>query len=96
VIGRGYEESRHRLHSFRASLGGLRRRARSARPVGASEKLILIDSLAIMLAIVIPVILATIGFASHAPVPKPVSFAIVQTRRIGSRIRLKLVTDQDV
>jgi cytochrome o ubiquinol oxidase subunit 2 len=32
-------------------------------PVGASEKLILIDSLAIMLAIVVPVILATIGFA---------------------------------
>jgi cytochrome o ubiquinol oxidase subunit II len=32
-------------------------------PVGASEKLILFDSLAIMLAIVVPVILATIGFA---------------------------------
>jgi cytochrome o ubiquinol oxidase subunit 2 len=32
-------------------------------PVGASEKLILIDSVAIMLAIVVPVILATIGFA---------------------------------
>ena len=32
-------------------------------PVGASEKLILIDSLAIMLAIVVPVILAIIGFA---------------------------------
>ena len=32
-------------------------------PVGASEKLILIDSLSIMLAIVVPVILATIGFA---------------------------------
>jgi cytochrome o ubiquinol oxidase subunit 2 len=32
-------------------------------PVGASEKVILIDSLAIMLAIVVPVILATIGFA---------------------------------
>ncbi|HVJ44011.1 MAG TPA: ubiquinol oxidase subunit II [Dongiaceae bacterium] len=32
-------------------------------PVGAAEKLILIDSLAIMLAIVVPVILATIGFA---------------------------------
>jgi cytochrome o ubiquinol oxidase subunit 2 len=32
-------------------------------PVGSSEKLILIDSLAIMLAIVIPLILATIGFA---------------------------------
>ena len=32
-------------------------------PVGASEKLILIDLLAIMLAIVIPVILATVGFA---------------------------------
>jgi cytochrome o ubiquinol oxidase subunit II len=32
-------------------------------PVGASEKLILIDSLAIMLAIVLPVIVATIGFA---------------------------------
>ena len=32
-------------------------------PVGASEKLILIDSLAIMLAIVVPVILATFGFA---------------------------------
>ncbi|MBA2587008.1 MAG: ubiquinol oxidase subunit II [Alphaproteobacteria bacterium] len=32
-------------------------------PVGASEKLILLDSLAIMLAIVVPVILATIGFA---------------------------------
>jgi cytochrome o ubiquinol oxidase subunit 2 len=31
--------------------------------VGAAEKLILLDSLAIMLAIVIPVILATIGFA---------------------------------
>ena len=32
-------------------------------PVGASEELILADSLAIMLAIVVPVILATIGFA---------------------------------
>jgi cytochrome o ubiquinol oxidase subunit 2 len=32
-------------------------------PVGASEKLILLDSLAIMLAIVVPVIIATIGFA---------------------------------
>jgi cytochrome o ubiquinol oxidase subunit 2 len=32
-------------------------------PVGASEKLILIDSLTVMLAIVVPVILATIGFA---------------------------------
>jgi cytochrome o ubiquinol oxidase subunit II len=32
-------------------------------PVGAAERLILFDSLAIMLAIVIPVILATIGFA---------------------------------
>src|SRR3981081_1029889 len=32
-------------------------------PVGASEKLILIDSVAIMLAIVVPVILATVGFA---------------------------------
>jgi cytochrome o ubiquinol oxidase subunit 2 len=32
-------------------------------PVGASEKLILFDSLAIMLAIVVPVIFATIGFA---------------------------------
>jgi cytochrome o ubiquinol oxidase subunit 2 len=32
-------------------------------PVGASEKLILFDSLAIMLAIVVPVIVATIGFA---------------------------------
>jgi cytochrome o ubiquinol oxidase subunit 2 len=32
-------------------------------PVGASEKLILIDSVAIMLAIVVPVIAATIGFA---------------------------------
>ncbi|MEA2839228.1 MAG: cytochrome o ubiquinol oxidase subunit [Methylobacteriaceae bacterium] len=32
-------------------------------PVGASEKLILIDSVAIMLTIVVPVILATIGFA---------------------------------
>ena len=32
-------------------------------PVGAAEKLILIDSLAIMLAIVVPVIFATIGFA---------------------------------
>jgi cytochrome o ubiquinol oxidase subunit 2 len=32
-------------------------------PVGASEKLILIDSVVIMLAIVVPVILATIGFA---------------------------------
>jgi cytochrome o ubiquinol oxidase subunit 2 len=32
-------------------------------PIGASEKLILIDSLAIMLAIVVPVIVATIGFA---------------------------------
>ena len=32
-------------------------------PVGASEKLILIDSLAIMLAIVVPVILATLAFA---------------------------------
>jgi cytochrome o ubiquinol oxidase subunit 2 len=32
-------------------------------PVGDSEKLILINSLAIMLAIVVPVILATIGFA---------------------------------
>lgn len=32
-------------------------------PVGASEKLILTDSLAIMLAIVIPLIFATIGFA---------------------------------
>jgi cytochrome o ubiquinol oxidase subunit 2 len=32
-------------------------------PVGASEKLILIDSVAIMLAIVVPVIVATIGFA---------------------------------
>ena len=32
-------------------------------PVGASEKLILTDSLAIMLAIVVPLILATIGFA---------------------------------
>jgi cytochrome o ubiquinol oxidase subunit II len=32
-------------------------------PVGASEKLILIDSLAIMLAIVVPLILATFGFA---------------------------------
>jgi cytochrome o ubiquinol oxidase subunit II len=34
-----------------------------AGPVGTSEKLILIDSVAIMLAIVVPVILATIGFA---------------------------------
>jgi cytochrome o ubiquinol oxidase subunit II len=32
-------------------------------PVGASEKLILIDSVAIMLSIVVPVILATFGFA---------------------------------
>ena len=32
-------------------------------PVGAAEKTILIDSLAIMLAIVIPTILATLGFA---------------------------------
>jgi cytochrome o ubiquinol oxidase subunit II len=32
-------------------------------PVGASEKLILIDSVAIMLCIVVPVILATLGFA---------------------------------
>jgi cytochrome o ubiquinol oxidase subunit 2 len=32
-------------------------------PIGASEKLILTDSLAIMLAIVVPLILATIGFA---------------------------------
>jgi cytochrome o ubiquinol oxidase subunit 2 len=32
-------------------------------PIGASEKLILIDSVAVMLAIVVPVILATIGFA---------------------------------
>jgi cytochrome o ubiquinol oxidase subunit 2 len=32
-------------------------------PVGAAEKLILLDSLAIMLAIVIPVILATLAFA---------------------------------
>ena len=32
-------------------------------PVGASEKLILLDSLAIMLTIVIPLILATFGFA---------------------------------
>jgi cytochrome o ubiquinol oxidase subunit 2 len=32
-------------------------------PVGASEKLILVDALAIMLAIVVPVIIATIGFA---------------------------------
>jgi cytochrome o ubiquinol oxidase subunit II len=32
-------------------------------PVGASEKLILLDALAIMLAIVVPVIIATIGFA---------------------------------
>ncbi len=32
-------------------------------PVGASERLILIDSLVIMLAIVIPVIVATLGFA---------------------------------
>jgi cytochrome o ubiquinol oxidase subunit 2 len=32
-------------------------------PIGASEKLILIDSVAIMLAIVVPVILATLGFA---------------------------------
>jgi cytochrome o ubiquinol oxidase subunit 2 len=32
-------------------------------PVGVSEKLILTDSLAIMLAIVVPLILATIGFA---------------------------------
>jgi cytochrome o ubiquinol oxidase subunit II len=32
-------------------------------PVGASEKLILIDSVAIMLSIVVPVILATLGFA---------------------------------
>ena len=32
-------------------------------PVGASEKLILIDSVAIMLSIIIPVILATFGFA---------------------------------
>ncbi len=32
-------------------------------PVGASAKLILIDSLAIMLAIVVPTILATLGFA---------------------------------
>ena len=32
-------------------------------PVGASEKLILIDSLTIMLAIIVPVILATVGFA---------------------------------
>jgi len=32
-------------------------------PVGAAEKLILIDSLAVMLVIVVPVILATLGFA---------------------------------
>jgi cytochrome o ubiquinol oxidase subunit II len=32
-------------------------------PVGISEKLILLDSLAIMLVIVVPVILATLGFA---------------------------------
>src|SRR5579871_3435895 len=32
-------------------------------PVGESERLILINSLAIMLVIVVPVILATIGFA---------------------------------
>jgi cytochrome o ubiquinol oxidase subunit 2 len=32
-------------------------------PVGASEKLILIDSMTIMLTIVVPVILATLGFA---------------------------------
>jgi cytochrome o ubiquinol oxidase subunit 2 len=32
-------------------------------PIGAAEKLILIDSLTIMLAIVVPVIVATIGFA---------------------------------
>jgi cytochrome o ubiquinol oxidase subunit II len=32
-------------------------------PVGASEKLILIDSVAIMLSIVVPVIVATLGFA---------------------------------
>ncbi len=32
-------------------------------PIGASERLILINSLAIMLVIVIPVIVATLGFA---------------------------------
>jgi cytochrome o ubiquinol oxidase subunit 2 len=32
-------------------------------PVGAAEKLILLDSLAIMLAIIVPVMLATFGFA---------------------------------
>jgi cytochrome o ubiquinol oxidase subunit 2 len=32
-------------------------------PVGVSEKLVLLDSLAIMLVIVVPVILATLGFA---------------------------------
>jgi cytochrome o ubiquinol oxidase subunit 2 len=32
-------------------------------PVGAAEKLVLIDSLAVMLVIVVPVILATFGFA---------------------------------
>ncbi len=32
-------------------------------PVGASEKLILIDSMVIMLTIVVPVVLATLGFA---------------------------------
>jgi len=32
-------------------------------PVGLSERLILLDSLAIMLAIIVPVILATLGFA---------------------------------
>ena len=32
-------------------------------PIGASEKLILIDSVVIMLAIVVPVIIATLGFA---------------------------------
>ena len=36
-------------------------------PVGAAERLILFDSLTIMLAIVIPVILATIGFAWWFP-----------------------------
>ena len=46
-----------------ASLSGCGGVLDSQGPVGASEKLILINSLAIMLAIVIPVILATIGFA---------------------------------
>jgi cytochrome o ubiquinol oxidase subunit 2 len=48
---------------FAASLAGCEGVLTPSGPIGAAEKIILIDSVAIMLAIVVPVIIATLGFA---------------------------------